>query len=270
MAQGFDKTQPVEGSDIQSAPVRINFNALVTDHAGAIPPANPDPGWTWLDTSLSNQPTIRVYWDFAWKALFVYNQSLGKFVSAVGTAEWGAIAGTLSSQADLQAALNGKMPLTPNQITLVRATSNPGGVNTIWIKEPGGHLHRGSVDLEAGASALQVEDEGTPLGAASAMNFVGGGVSVTMVGSTATVNIPAGSVNLHQNVDAVGTKDGINTVFAMPGTVAYSPGTLIVYLNGVAYGSASIIEIGPGYTTFQITSDHVPNSDDSLTVSFIE
>lgn len=56
----------------------------------------------------------------------------------------------------------------------------------------------GEVDITiaasvTGASGVDVEDEGLAEGTATTINFVGGGVTAAIVGSTATVTIPSGS-----------------------------------------------------------------------------
>lgn len=51
MVQGYDKTEPVHGGELDSDPIRENFNALATHHSGPTAPASPDPGYTWLDTT---------------------------------------------------------------------------------------------------------------------------------------------------------------------------------------------------------------------------
>jgi hypothetical protein len=279
---GFNKNIPSHRADLESTPIRDNFNALAADHAGPNPPPSPESGYTWLDTSLSNQPVIKVYWDGQWYGLFVYVPGLGRFTTQGASVQWGAILGTLDNQTDLKNALAAKMPLTPQSITLVRATTNPGDQNTLWIREPGGHLHRGSVDLEMiapppppGIAGITVKNEGTQLGTAASvdtLNFTGAGVTATRAGSTVTVNVPGAAVaGYHAQEAASGLKNGVNTIFSVPGGLSYQPGSLIVFLNGVAYDPASISQIGPSYTSFQIIGgDHVPEADDDLTVSFFE
>jgi hypothetical protein len=68
----------------------------------------------------------------------------------------------------------------------------------------------------------------------------------------------------------VGTQDGVNTTFSMPASHAYIPDSLIVYLNGVAYGPSDISETGPAYTDFDIVSGVLPDSakGDVFTVSY--
>jgi len=73
------------------------------------------------------------------------------------------------------------------------------------------------------------------------------------------------------NVVPVGTQDGVNATFSMPGGVAYRQDSLIVMLNGVSYDPASISKVGPAYTSFQIIAgDNLPNAslNDVFTVSF--
>ena len=125
------------------------------------------------------------------------------------------------------------------------------------------------VELDLASGGLSVENEGVLLGTAGTvevLNFVGPGVEATRLGNTVTVTVTGSALY----DDAVGTKDGVNDTFSMPGAVAYVTGTLTVYLNGVAYQKSSITENGPGYTTFTIVGDHIPQSDDSLAVRFVQ
>jgi hypothetical protein len=57
----FDKTKPVADSDIVSAEIRDNFNALATRHIGTTAPLSPDLGWTWLDTSNASNWLLKEY-----------------------------------------------------------------------------------------------------------------------------------------------------------------------------------------------------------------
>lgn len=68
----------------------------------------------------------------------------------------------------------------------------------------------------------------------------------------------------------VGVQDGANTTFSMPAGHEYIPDSLIVYLNGVAYGPSDITENGPAYTDFDVTGGVLPDSakGDVFTVSY--
>ncbi len=59
MVQGFDPNVPVPGS-AQSAPIKTNFNALFTTNSGPNPPASPNIGTLWIDTSDANN--IKLKW----------------------------------------------------------------------------------------------------------------------------------------------------------------------------------------------------------------
>jgi hypothetical protein len=64
----------------------------------------------------------------------------------------------------------------------------------------------------------------------------------------------------------VGTKDGVNDTFSLPGGDSYRDYSLSVYLNGQQYDPANIVKYGPAYTSFSISGDTLPN--DSLGDSF--
>jgi hypothetical protein len=71
------------------------------------------------------------------------------------------------------------------------------------------------------------------------------------------------------NVQAVGTKNGVNTDFTMPFGESYEEDSLEVYLNGQLISPDAITQNGPGFTTFTITdTDILPVSTDLLTVSY--
>jgi hypothetical protein len=72
------------------------------------------------------------------------------------------------------------------------------GRQALFVDSADHHLKRknsgGTVtDLEAGGSALTVDDEGTPLAtAATTLDFVGAGVTASGTGATKTITIPGG------------------------------------------------------------------------------
>jgi hypothetical protein len=74
------------------------------------------------------------------------------------------------------------------------------------------------------------------------------------------------------NVVPTGAQDGVNTTFTIPGGKSYQPDTLEVFLNGNSYQPTSIVENGPGYTTFTISGDTLPNSSlgDSFWICYVE
>lgn len=64
MAQGFDTGVPGTGSGLTSAPVRTNFDALVTNHLGTSAPSGgglPIKGMTFWDTSNVTNEQFKVY-----------------------------------------------------------------------------------------------------------------------------------------------------------------------------------------------------------------
>lgn len=71
------------------------------------------------------------------------------------------------------------------------------------------------------------------------------------------------------NVEAVGTKDGVNDTFTVPNSDSYVLNTLEVFLNGQLYAPGSITQNGPGYTTFTIgAGETIPEASDVLTCSY--
>jgi len=81
MAQGFDYTEPVNGSPLQSSPVRTNFQALATQHRGNSAPSNPEEGYQWLDDSDANNWKLKKYVNtpgvgLQWVTLMVHVESI--------------------------------------------------------------------------------------------------------------------------------------------------------------------------------------------------
>lgn len=63
--------------------------------------------------------------------------------------------------------------------------------------------------------------------------------------------------------------NGVLDTFTLPGGDQYVANSLLVMLNGAIYQPASISQIGPGYTQFQIVGgDTIPKAVDSFTVSY--
>lgn len=57
----------------------------------------------------------------------------------------------------------------------------------------------------------------------------------------------------------IGTRDGINDTFTLPGGEEYAVDSLAVFLNGQQYSPANITKLGPPYTAFRIVGDTLPN-----------
>ncbi len=73
------------------------------------------------------------------------------------------------------------------------------------------------------------------------------------------------------NVEAVGTKDGVNDTFSLPGGESYEPSTLMVHINGNLIQPSSVTKNGPGYTTFTIAGgETLPISSDVITVTYTQ
>ena len=77
--------------------------------------------------------------------------------------------------------------------------------------------------------------------------------------------------NLKAGIVPTGDQDGINDTFVLPGGDSYKPDALSVFLNGQQIDNANVVKIGPGYTSFQITGDNLPNSSlgDSFTITYM-
>lgn len=71
----FDKTKPVYKSKLVSQQMRDNFNALATDHAGPEAPTDPEPGYTWLDTSEGSNVKIKRFNGTSWVVEFEHVES---------------------------------------------------------------------------------------------------------------------------------------------------------------------------------------------------
>lgn len=73
--QGFDQNKPATNDPVRSEPVRTNFQAIASCHAGANPPSSPQTGWLWLDTSDPTNYRLRQYVSGAW--LVILNNLAG-------------------------------------------------------------------------------------------------------------------------------------------------------------------------------------------------
>lgn len=71
----FDKTKPEYKSELVSEEMRDNFNALATDHAGVTAPVDPEPGYTWLDTSNGSNVKIKRFNGTVWVVEFEHVES---------------------------------------------------------------------------------------------------------------------------------------------------------------------------------------------------
>lgn len=91
----------------------------------------------------------------------------------------------------------------------------------------------GDVHQSSGGSTVDIEDEGTPEGAADTIDFVGAGVSVTFAAGEATVTIPgaANTVDIEDEGSPEGAADTID--FVGDGvSVAFSGGEATVTIPG--------------------------------------
>lgn len=80
--QGFRPTKPAYLDPLQSEPVRTNFQALASNHAGATSPSNPETGWMWLDTSNAANYRLRMYLFGTW--VTILNNLMGGFPAQGG------------------------------------------------------------------------------------------------------------------------------------------------------------------------------------------
>jgi len=108
-------------------------------------------------------------------------------------------------------------------------------------------------------------------GTLTLLTMQSGDVGNTIISGTVLTH---GGVAIIQRINIVpdGLKDGVNTTFTIPGSESYIPGTLISYLNGIAYQPVSITENGPAYTIYTIAGgDVIPDSSegDILSASFV-
>lgn len=76
--------------------------------------------------------------------------------------------------------------LVVNSVVVDLTGAVPGEVLTI---QPDGSIEP---DPVGGGVAVTIEDEGTPLGTFTTIDFVGAGVTASLVGAAATVTIPGG------------------------------------------------------------------------------
>jgi len=107
-----------------------------------------------------------------------------------GTPVWGAITGSLSSQTDLNSALNLKANTASPALTGVpTAPTASAGTNTTQIATTA-FVTTAVSGVSGGSPAIR--DEGTPLGNAGTFNFIGSGVTASVSGGVATISIPGG------------------------------------------------------------------------------
>jgi hypothetical protein len=92
MSQGFDSAKPKFLDPLVSAPMRQNFVALATHHAGAVAPTDPQEGWFWLDTSDSTNVKVKLFHSNAWITILANVQAgppsqsnVDKYVHTQGT-----------------------------------------------------------------------------------------------------------------------------------------------------------------------------------------
>lgn len=71
----FDRDQPASGSNLNSAPVRSNFQALAEHHRAATPPGGPQDGYIWWDSSDAQNEKLKTYGGGAWQVMFEHMES---------------------------------------------------------------------------------------------------------------------------------------------------------------------------------------------------
>ena len=103
-------------------------------------------------------------------------------------------------------------------------------------------------------SGVQVADEGTNVGYANTLNFVGSGVSVSVTNGVSVVNITSGgSVGIATTLSASIEKDtflvGVGGQSVFNSTSDYASGYINVYLNGVKLTTSDFTESGTAEIT---------------------
>lgn len=65
--QGFNPNKPAYKSDLSSAVIRTQLNAINSAHSGSSPPSNPQVGQSWLNTA---NGIFSVYHNSNWIEIF--------------------------------------------------------------------------------------------------------------------------------------------------------------------------------------------------------
>lgn len=69
MSQRFDKTKPLYGSGVLSPEMVLNFNAAMSWNWGPNPPADPDDGWPWVNSSDPTNVKLEIYFAGSWHVI---------------------------------------------------------------------------------------------------------------------------------------------------------------------------------------------------------
>ena len=82
-------------------------------------------------------------------------------------------------------------------------TANSDGINITGVITAVQYKGDGSglTGVVGSGSGVVVKDEGSPVGTAGTINFVGGGVAATLSAGTATVTINAGTTTINNNAN---------------------------------------------------------------------
>ena len=94
MSQGFIFGTPANKSDLESAKVRVNLNAVGSANAGDTAPAGPEEGMFWLDNSdAPTQWRLNQFLSGDWQVLFTFPSTSGAaasilFVITPAVATW--------------------------------------------------------------------------------------------------------------------------------------------------------------------------------------
>lgn len=75
MSQGFDTAKPKLLDPLTSNPMRLNFTALATHHAGPTAPPDPQQGWVWMDTSNPTSISLKAFISNAWVVILANIQA---------------------------------------------------------------------------------------------------------------------------------------------------------------------------------------------------
>jgi hypothetical protein len=128
MSQGYDANKPAYLDPLLSAPIRGNLNAVTTNHAGPLPPSDPETGWQWLDTSNALNYRIKMYVGGSWLTIlnniaagFPSTSTTGKYThtQAVASLTWSIAHALNTENITVQFWDSSKQLMIPDTVTIV-------------------------------------------------------------------------------------------------------------------------------------------------------